>query len=308
MLHFLPASSFDAARSEIMANENSVLLRVAYDGTDFHGYAAQKPNPEPVRTVQGELEEVLSVLYKRPIATRAASRTDAGVHAYGQLVAFEPPTRIPLPGLARGLNSKLPNDVSILAAWEEPDVVDVRAGNKGKYYRYRMRCSEVADPLARRYEWYLGRRLDPGAMKSAAQLLVGTHDFASFRSSTCQARTTERTIRAVEITFGPSAVGPMGDLGRIDPVVHKGEPQPGPVSAWGPDWVEVHVWGDAFLHNMVRIIVGTLVEVGVGRREPASIEELLTQPDRTKAGITAPPSGLVLVEVAWRRSEDATST
>lgn len=282
----------------------SVLLRIAYDGTDFHGFAAQRPRPGGtlVRTVQGELEQGLSTLYKRDVVTRAASRTDAGVHAYGQLCAFEAPTHIPMPGLVRGLNAQLPSDVVVLAAWEEEGRVDVRHGNLGKYYRYRIRCTEVADPLAIRYEWHLGRRLDPELIKQAAGAFVGTHDFGSFRASACQAKSTERTIESVEISFGASATGPMGDRGRLDAEVHAGERKPGPVSAWGPDWVEVHVWGKAFLMNMVRIMVGTLVEVGRGRRPPTSVAELLASPDRTKAGETAPPRGLVLVEVRWPRT------
>lgn len=285
----------------------SLLLRLAYDGTDFHGYAKQNARPDgtPVRSVQGELERALSLLYKGEIPTRAASRTDAGVHAHGQLVAFEPPLPIPSAGLARGLSGKLPPDIAVLAAWEETGddgwPVDVRAENGGKYYRYRIRCTEAADPLAIRYEWHLGRRLDPVRMQEAAGRFVGTHDFAGFRSSTCQAKTTVRTLTAIEVSWGPAAVGPMSDAGRLDPVVRTGEPAPGPASAWGPDWIEIHVWGTAFLQFMVRIMVGTLVEVGLGRRPPTWVTELLEAGDRQLSGPTAPAQGLTLVEVLWRR-------
>lgn len=281
----------------------SVLLRLAYDGSDFHGYAAQRDRPDgrPIRTVQGELERVLAALYKSAVPTRAASRTDAGVHALGQLVAFDPPAHIPMPGLLRGLNSQLPGDVVGLAAWEEDGEIDVRRGNEGKYYRYRLRCTEAPDPTART-EWHLGRRINPHAMREGGQRFVGTHDFAGFRSTACQSLTTERTIEAIEVTFGAAAMGPMSDPGRLDPQVHPGEKVPGPVSAWGPDWIEVHVWGQAFLQNMVRIMVGTLVDVGLGRRDPSDISALLQQPDRSKAGITAPARGLTLVEVRWPRT------
>ncbi len=287
------AEAYDAAVS--------VLLRVAYDGTDFHGYAAQKPRPDgsEIRTVQVEIEKALAALYKTALRARTASRTDAGVHALGQLVAFDPPTHIPMPGLVRGLNSKIPDDVVIVAAWEEPGFIDVRHGSEGKYYRYRIRCTEVRDPIHRRQEWNLGRRLDPRPMKSAAASFPGRHDYASFRASGCQSKTTERVVEQVEITHGATALGPMGDLGRLDARVRRGEAEPGPASAWGPDWLEVHVWGQAFLMNMVRIMVGTLVEVGLGRRAPTSIDELFETPDRTKAGITAPACGLTLVEVRW---------
>lgn len=279
----------------------SVLLRVAYDGTDFHGYAGQKPRPDgtEIRTVQGEIEKALAVLYKTPVSSRGASRTDAGVHALGQLVAFDPPAHIPTPGLARGLNAKLPNDVAVVAAWEEPGEVDVRRGSQGKYYRYRIRSTELHDPILRRHEWHLGRRLDPRRMADAASVFRGTHDFGSFRASACQSKTTERTIEQVEVSHGASAVGPMSDRGRLDPKIHAGDPEPGPVSAWGPDWVEIHVWGQAFLMNMVRIMVGTLVEVGLGRRAPEAVGALLAESDRTKAGMTAPACGLTLVEVRW---------
>jgi len=279
----------------------SVLLRVAYDGTDFHGYAAQKPRPDgrQIRTVQAELDRAIRGLYKRPVATRAASRTDAGVHALGQLITFHPPSHIPMPGLVRGLNAGLPDDVVVVAAWEESGEVNVRRGSEGKYYRYRIRCTEVRDPLLRRHEWHLGRRLDPRPMQAAAGSFRGRHDFASFRASACQSHTTERVVENVELTHGASALGPMGDPGRLDARVCSGEPQPGPASAWGPDWLEIHVWGQAFLMNMVRIMVGTLVEIGMGRRAPDSVQALLTTPDRTRAGMTAPASGLTLVEVRW---------
>lgn len=245
---------------------------------------------------------MLAGLYKSTVPTRAASRTDAGVHAHGQLVAFDPPAHIPMPGLLRGLNSQLPSDVVGLAAWEEDGEVDVRRGNEGKYYRYRVRCTEVSDPLSSRTHWHLGRRLNPHAMREAGLLFVGTHDFAGFRSSGCQSPTTERTIEAVEVTYGAAALGPMSDPGRLDPQVHAGERVPGPVSAWGPDWIEIHVWGTAFLQNMVRIMAGTLVDVGLERRDPSDITALLEHPDRSKAGITAPACGLTLVEVRWPRS------
>ena len=279
----------------------SVLLRVAYDGTAFHGYAAQKPRPDgsEIRTVQGEIEKALASLYKSNVSSRAASRTDAGVHAHGQLVAFDPPAHIPMPGLVRGLNAKLGGDVGVVAAWEEPGEIDVRHRSEGKYYRYRIRCTEVRDPLWRRHEWHLGRRLDPRPMQAASMHFVGTHDFGSFRAAACQSKSTERTVEQVELTHGASALGPMGDRGRLDARVRTGDPEPGPASAWGPDWLEVHVWGQAFLMNMVRIMVGTLVEVGLGRRSTESVAALLARPDRSKAGMTAPARGLTLVEVRW---------
>jgi tRNA pseudouridine38-40 synthase len=263
-------------------------LRVAYDGTDFHGWARQPSGADgrEVRTVQGELERALATLHKQPVSVRGASRTDAGVHALGQLAAFEPPLHIPMAGLVRGLDAVLPPDARVLAAWEQPGEIDVRRGNLGKQYRYRLRCSEVADPLHRRHAWHVARGLDLAAMRDAATRLVGTHDFGSFRSSACQAATTTRTIVAIELEGRADPVGPSGDPGRLDVA--------GPA-----DVVDVHVRGTAFLHNMVRILAGTLVDVGLGKRSPDEMNALLAHPDRRRAGPTAPAHGLVLMEVLW---------
>jgi len=274
---------------------------VAYDGADFHGFARQPAGPSgPIRTVQGELERALEGLYARPVPTRGASRTDAGVHAHGQLVALEQPWPIPPRGLARGLNGRLSPDVAVVAAWTQTGTdgapVDVRRGNQGKHYRYRLRCTEARDPLAVRGQWQLRRRLDPVAMQLAARSFAGTHDFGSFRASQCQARTAVRTIEEVSLRWGADPQGPPRDPGRLDPVPLEGE-APG----HGPDWIDVEVRGQAFLYNMVRIMVGTLVEVGRGRRGPETIAALLAHPDRTAAGPTAPACGLTLVEVRWPR-------
>jgi tRNA pseudouridine38-40 synthase len=221
------------------------------------------------RTVQGELERVLGVLCDQPIGVRGASRTDAGVHARGQLAAFERVTPIPCENLVRATGRMLPRDLVVSAAWEEPGFTEPRHGNLGKHYRYRIRTAAVREPDTIRYEWHLGEPLVLAPMREAAARLVGTHDFASFRASACQARTTVRTIQAVELL------------------------------EVAPGIVDVHVHGLAFLHMMVRIIVGTLVEVGLGRMAPAHIETLLATPDRGAAGRTAPPAGLVLERVRW---------
>jgi tRNA pseudouridine38-40 synthase len=278
----------------------SLLLRLGYDGTRFHGYARQASDADgrAVRTVQGELERALATLYKEPVATRAASRTDAGVHAEGQLVALDPPFAIPPRGLLLGLAGELPPDIVAVAAWSEEGEggapVDPRQGNLGKHYRYRIRCTKTRDPLRRRMEWHLGRRLAVDAMREAAESFVGTHDFGSFRASDCQSKTSERTVMAMTLREAEEPVGPVADSGRLDPA------EPG-AGRPGPHLLEVHVRGTAFLKNMVRIMVGTLVEVGLSRRSPESVRQLLLAPDRTAAGMTAPPEGLTLVEVLWRR-------
>jgi tRNA pseudouridine38-40 synthase len=271
----------------------TTLVRIAYDGTDFHGFARQSSaaaaSGPGIRTVQGCLEEALAGLYRQPVVTRAASRTDAGVHALGQVIGFEAPLAIPPRGVVLGLLGKLPPDIGVLAAWdaEAPGggPVDPRFWNLGKLYRYRIRTTARRVPQTHRHEWHLPRHLDVAAMQDAARHFVGEHDFAGFRAVGCQARTTVRRIVAVAVDAGPS-----GDLLPRDPAC---------LPPQGPEVVAISVRGEAFLQNMVRIMVGTLVEVGTGRRDPASIVDLLAVPDRRRSGATAPPQGLTLVEVLW---------
>jgi len=273
----------------------ATLLRLAYDGTDFHGFARQVDPRQPgrsVRTVQGELEAALAKLYKQPLRTRGASRTDAGVHARGQVVGFDPPFAIPSRGLLLGLAAALPRDLIASAAWIVDDLegvpFDPRFHNLGKHYRYRIRITSLRDPLSERFEWHLPRRVDVDAMREAAGRLVGEHDFAGFRAADCQARTTVRRIRSIEIRARTLAqVDPLvGDPGRID-------------GADASAVIEIDVRGDAFLKNMVRIIAGTLVAVGRGQFGAERLDEVLRSGDRTRAGSTAPAQGLTLVEVLW---------
>ncbi len=249
----------------------SVLVRLAYDGTDFHGFARQPGQ----RTVQGELERVLTELYREPVLTRGASRTDAGVHARGQLVAFDEPgpIHIPIEGLGKVLPARLERDVVAWRVWSEgAPGLEPRFGNLGKHYRYRIRVARLRDPLTDRQEWHHEASLDLEAMRAAAARLIGEHDFGSFRAADCQARTTVRRLDAIEIRESSD------DEARN---------------------VVVDVHGQAFLKYMVRIMVGTLVEAGRGRRAPGSVDELLRRPDRTRAGMTAPARGLTLMEVKW---------
>jgi tRNA pseudouridine38-40 synthase len=279
-----------AARDECHDGGVSVLLRIAYDGTDFHGYARQ----EGVRTVQGELEAALGRTYKQAVRTRGASRTDAGVHARGQIAAFEDPLNIPLDGLVRALIGELPPDLVATAAWraELPDgrPVEPRYHNLGKHYRYGIRRAQLRDPMSSRYEWLVPRRLDVAAMQRAARAFVGEHDFSAFRASDCQAKGARR--RVVEVTVAERGLTPVPD----DRVL-VGEP--GKANAEKPTQVDIDVHGEAFLKNMVRIMVGTLVDVGLGRFPTDRIDALLKEGDRPAAGPTAPAAGLTLVEVKW---------
>ena len=242
-----------------------VRLVVEYDGTTLCGWQRQQNGP----TVQGHLEDALATLLQHPTPVIGASRTDAGVHARGQVAAFRTERTIPLRGIRRGLNSLLPDAIAIRDASEAADDFHPRFSAIGKHYRYTLLVHPDRSPLWRERSWHHALPLDREAMRAAAQLLVGEHDFAAFRAAGCSAKTTVRRIESIEIS---------GD-GEV---------------------VYVDVRGNAFLRNMVRIIVGTLAEVGEGSRTVAQVSEILAGLDRIKAGITAPPQGLELVSVRYR--------
>ncbi len=272
----------------------SVVLRVTYDGSDFHGFARQhsRPDGRPLPTIQGALEDALAILYGQHVTVRGASRTDSGVHAEGQLVAFEPPFAIPMRGLVLGLAGRLPRAIVVTSAWQEFTLdgrpLDPRRRNQGKRYRYVIRCATLRDPMTRRFEWHLPRAFDLGAMRAAAELMVGEHDFAAFRAAACQAPTSVRRINSITITAEPAEPQPWGDPNVF--TRHREFAR-----------LTIDIDGQAFLHNMVRIMVGSLVEVGDGRRQPEWIRSLIDARDRTISGITAPAQGLTLVEVRWHR-------
>lgn len=286
-------TEIDSSKDATHLRPMSTLLRLAYDGTDYHGFARQAPDSK-LPTIQDTLNAALSQFYKQPMQTRVASRTDAGVHARGQIVAFDPPFEVPAKGIVLGLATILPKDMRVTATWQQtsPDgsPLHPRFFNKGKHYRYRVCTSTLVDPMTRRSQWNIGRPLDLEAMSEALLHFIGTHDFASFRTSQCQAKSTIRTITEAKIVPGPTPLPWPAD--------------PCPVSQ-AQEVFDIHVRGTAFLHKMVRILVGTLAEVGFGRRTPASIPSLLRVPDRTLAGITAPPQGLTLMEVFWPKPGEA---
>ena len=242
----------------------NIRLTLEYDGTAYAGWQVQDNAP----TVQGAVEEALGRLLKEPLRVTASGRTDAGVHALGQVANFRTPARVPLKGFVHGLNGLLPRDVAVRAAAEVPVEFDSRRSAVDKIYRYYLYRSPTPSAFGRRTSWQLARPLDLDAMRSGALHLVGIHDFSAFRSAGCDA---------------PHAVREIYEL----TLVERGE------------YLEVTVRGNAFLRNMVRIIVGTLVEVGGGRRAPASVAELLAEGDRSRAGATAPPQGLFLAEVRY---------
>jgi tRNA pseudouridine38-40 synthase len=204
-----------------------------------------------------------------------AGRTDAGVHALAQVASFETHASIPMKGWRLGMNSKLPPDISVLEAREVPPGFDPRRASAGKRYRYLVLNSPSRDPLLRDRAWHVFDALDLDAMRRAAQRLVGVHDFRGFRAADCERTSTVRQLFRVALRE------------------HYGD---------HPALLALEVEGTAFLKNMVRIITGTLVDIGRGRLSPSIVEEILASGDRTRAGITAPPQGLYLDEV-WIRPE-----
>jgi tRNA pseudouridine38-40 synthase len=242
-----------------------IRLVVEYDGTDLHGWQRQHGAP----TVQQHLEEALAELLTHETAVVGASRTDAGVHARGQIASFRTERPIPVHGIRRGLNSKLPDSIAIRDAAEVPDDFHPRFSATGKHYRYTILARAERSPRWRHRAWHHAEPLAVHRMQDAACALIGEHDFAAFRAAGCTAKTTMRRVESITLT-------------RLHPHL-----------------VEVDIRGNAFLRQMVRIIVGTLTEVGTGRRPVSQVAEILASRDRTQAGITAPAQGLELVEVRY---------
>jgi tRNA pseudouridine38-40 synthase len=243
-------------------------LTVAYDGTDYAGWQVQPDKP----TVQGAIEAAWREITQETIRVTAAGRTDAGVHALGQVVAVVTESRLPVADLHRGLNAVLPEDVVVVSLEEGPDGFHATHEAVGKTYRYQIHTGRVPAIFDRRYTWHYPHLLDADTMHAAGQALVGTHDFSSFESVGSERADSIRTITELTVRRGTC------DLA---------------------DRVTIEVSGDGFLYNMVRAIVGTLVEVGRGTRDIAWPAEVLAACDRTRAGQTAPPHGLFLVRVLY---------
>lgn len=245
-----------------------IRLVVEYDGTDLCGWQRQENGP----SVQGHLETALATMVGEATAVTGASRTDAGVHALGQVACFSTEATIPCHGFRMGLNGLLPPGIAVVAADEVPPDFHPRFSASGKRYRYSLFTRSSRSPLLSRRAWHVPGELDLAAMREAARALLGERDFSAFRAAGCTARTATRRIDRIEVT----------------------EP--------APDRVDLEVEGNAFLRNMVRILAGTLVHVGQGRLTPGQIKEIIESRDRNRAGPTAPAHGLALVEVLYSRS------
>ena len=241
-----------------------IKLTVAYDGTDYCGWQIQKNGV----TVEEVLNRALSRLTGEKITVVGASRTDAGVHARGNVAVFDTDTRIPAERIAYAVNALLPEDVVVVRSEEVPAGWHPRKCVSVKTYEYRILNREFPDPVRRRDTYFVSFPLDLDRMRRAAEYLKGTHDFKSFCSAQTTVEDTVRTIYSLDV-----------DRER--------------------ELFTIRVRGNGFLYNMVRIIAGTLAGVGRGYFEPGDVERMLAEKDRTKAGVTAPPQGLTLVGIEY---------
>ena len=245
----------------------NIKLVIAYNGAAYHGWQRQA---DGIDTVQQRIEEAAADVLRQKVVVFGAGRTDAGVHATGQVAnLYTPNFSVPLRGLRRAMNSRLPRDIVVVSADRVPDGFHASRSARGKTYRYRIHVSPVRPVELSGQVYHYWRSLDVERMRAAGGRLIGTHDFVGFATSADQRDNTVRTVW------------------RCD------------VAQTGPD-VIVTVRGDGFLYNMVRNIVGTLIEIGRGRWGPDRIDTVLSTLDRRQAGPTAPPDGLTLVCVHYR--------
>ncbi len=244
----------------------NIRITLEYEGTAYAGWQVQDGLP----TVQGTLIEAVRKLTEDPeVEVGGASRTDSGVHALGQVANFRTGSTIPSLGIQRGLNSILPPDIVVTDAAEVPDDFCARRSSVGKTYRYRILNRSCPSALERNFSWHLHRPLDLEAMREGASHMIGEHDFTSFRAADSDAPHSIRRVTSIEV-------------------------QPG-----GDGIVEITVEGNAFLRHMVRIMVGTLVEVGKKKIAPDDVAEIIERRERASAPMTAPARGLFLVRVHY---------
>lgn len=242
----------------------TIKLTLAYDGTGFAGFQVQ-PN---ACTVQGEIESALDTISGEKVKVIGAGRTDAGVHARGQVVSFQTTSSIPADRLPAALNSLLPDAIVVWRAEEVTADFHARYGAREKIYRYLIHQGRVPSPFMKNYSWRLSSELNIPAMQQAAAKLVGRHDFSAFCAAGSAAKSKIRTVWRL-------VVGAEQDL------------------------VVVEAAADGFLYKMVRSIVGTLVEVGRGALTPGEVQDILLTGDRSRVGPTAPPQGLILWQVSY---------
>lgn len=246
----------------------NIKLTIAYDGTNYHGFQEQRGTG--LVTIQEVLENCLGRLCGRKVRVIGAGRTDAGVHARGQVVNFNAGDwKIPTERIVLALNDILPRDIAVLTAQEVGENFHARFSALSKTYLYTIYNSRIPSPFWRLYSYFVPRYLDVTAMNLAVRELVGRHDFASFQAAGRPVKSTVRTLFEAE------------------------------VCREGEELIYLTFRGDGFLYNMVRIMVGTLLEVGLGKRVPGDIASILAARDRTRAGPTVPAAGLCLERVEY---------
>jgi tRNA pseudouridine38-40 synthase len=243
-----------------------IKIILEYDGTNYHGWQSQSGSGRA--TIQETLEQALKELTGEDVKTYASGRTDAGVHALGHVAHFGTKSRIPSEAWAPALNHLLPGDIRVLSSEDVPEDFHARYSATGKIYRYVILNRHYPSALHRSRAWQIDRKLNLNAMRRAAGILIGKHNFSAFRSSACDAKTPIRKLTTLAI-------------------MKRG------------DFVEIVLEADAFLMHMARTIVGTLVEVGLGRYTVGAVKQMLLSCDRSKAGRTAPACGLYLVKVLY---------
>lgn len=241
-----------------------VMLVVAYDGTAYHGWQVQ---PNGI-TIEGVLNEKLSELLKEEITVIGASRTDAGVHSYGNVAVFDTDSRIPAEKISYALNQRLPEDIVVQCSKEVAPDFHPRHCDSRKTYEYRILNREFPMPCRRMDTYFCYRKLDLEKMQQAAAYLVGEHDFKSFCATAAVVETTVRTIYSLTVERDQ-------------------------------DIITIRVTGSGFLYNMVRIIAGTLIQVGTGERQPEDMPQILAACDRSAAGPTAPAHGLTMIGIEY---------
>lgn len=251
-------------------------LTLSYDGTTYAGWQIQAN----ANTIQAELERALHEVTGEQIRVVASGRTDAGVHALAQVVSFSSATHLSAEVLAKAIDANVPKDIGILDVREAPAGFHAIRDAVRKRYRYVIQDGPTCDVFGRAYAWYVPTRLDVESMRVAAQMLLGAHDFSSFEASGSERATSVRTITDLPVERRP------GD--HLDRII-------------------IEIEADGFLYNMVRNIVGTLVEVGRGKQSADWVAKVLAAKDRTLAGMTAPPHGLYLVRVGYDGEENSKS-
>ena len=253
----------------------TIRLLITFDGTRYHGWQRQHNGI----TVQGVLEEKLGQLCKKEITLHGAGRTDAGVHALGMVAHFHLGASIPLKAFTEGLNSMLPQDIRILEACEENSDFHSRFHALGKTYRYDFFTGPLQQPITRLYAAHFPGCFDSSLLPETLQMITGTHDFSSFERVGSRNRDLKTGRGAVRTIYKATC-----------------SQHPHVANQWS-----IHITGDGFLRQMVRILAGTVIEVGQGKRDPVSIQTALMEGDRTKAGMTAPAHGLFLEKIYYQQ-------